>query len=261
MSQSQSSEQASVPPLPAPEAQDSTVEIHKPKAVHGWRELINEISVIVIGVLIALGAEQVVEFVHWSHEVEAQRLSLNAEAQENLGSVARRQVQQPCVDRRLADIRLVFERHARQQPLGIVGTFAHPTLASSSRGSWDIALSGQALPHMSQRERLRFSAVFGTFAWWQQETVYESAIWSRLATLKNVDLLNEGDWSALHSAYSEAVELNDERRNFAAYILRTVGRETLGMTDRPVASDATYGELDRQICKQYVQATVPNNER
>ncbi len=237
------------------------MDIHKPKAIHSWRELINEIGVIVIGVLIALGAEQAVEAIHWSHEVEAQRMSLNAEAQDNLGSVARRQVQQPCVDRRLADIRLVFERHAHHQPLGIVGTFAHPTLASSSRGSWDIALSGQALPHMSQRERLKFSAVFGTFASWQQETVDESAIWSRLAMLKDVDLLNEGDWSALHSAYAEAVELNDEQRNFAAYILRSVGRGTLGMTARPVASNATYAELDRQICKQYVQAALPTNGR
>ena len=79
---------------------------HLPKPLHGWREFAGEVGIIVIGVLIALGAEQVVESVHWSHEVEAQRLSLNAEAQDNLGSVARRQTQQSCVDRRLGEIRI-----------------------------------------------------------------------------------------------------------------------------------------------------------
>ena len=35
-----------------------------PKPLHGWRALFGEVGIIVIGVLIALGAEQVVEGVH-----------------------------------------------------------------------------------------------------------------------------------------------------------------------------------------------------
>lgn len=38
--------------------------IHLPKPLHGWRALIGEVGIIVIGVLIALGAEQVVTRVH-----------------------------------------------------------------------------------------------------------------------------------------------------------------------------------------------------
>jgi len=39
--------------------------IHLPKPLHGWKEFTNEIFVIVVGVLIALGFEQVVEELHW----------------------------------------------------------------------------------------------------------------------------------------------------------------------------------------------------
>jgi hypothetical protein len=46
-------------PPPAPE--ETQVEIHKPKPVHNWREFLGEIAVVVVGVLIALSAEQVVE--------------------------------------------------------------------------------------------------------------------------------------------------------------------------------------------------------
>ena len=34
---------------------------HLPKPLHGWREFWGEVGIIVIGVLIALGAQQVVE--------------------------------------------------------------------------------------------------------------------------------------------------------------------------------------------------------
>ena len=37
---------------------------HLPKPLHGWRELAGEVGIIVLGVLIALGAEQVVETIH-----------------------------------------------------------------------------------------------------------------------------------------------------------------------------------------------------
>jgi hypothetical protein len=37
---------------------------HLPKPLHGWREFAGEVGIIVLGVLIALGAEQVVESLH-----------------------------------------------------------------------------------------------------------------------------------------------------------------------------------------------------
>lgn len=37
---------------------------HLPKPLHGWREFAGEVGIIVLGVLIALGAEQVVENIH-----------------------------------------------------------------------------------------------------------------------------------------------------------------------------------------------------
>jgi hypothetical protein len=39
--------------------------IHKPKAVHSLREFLSEIGVIVVGIAIALGGEQVIEWLHW----------------------------------------------------------------------------------------------------------------------------------------------------------------------------------------------------
>ena len=53
---------------------------HLPKPLHGWREFFGEVGVIVLGVLIALGAEQVVEGFHWQHEVSSFRAAVRQEA-------------------------------------------------------------------------------------------------------------------------------------------------------------------------------------
>ena len=45
------------------------MEIHKPKPWHGWREFLREVGTIVLGVLIAIAAEQAVEALHHRHMV------------------------------------------------------------------------------------------------------------------------------------------------------------------------------------------------
>ena len=39
--------------------------VHLPKPLHGWRAFVGEVGIIVIGVLIALAAEQVAEDWRW----------------------------------------------------------------------------------------------------------------------------------------------------------------------------------------------------
>jgi hypothetical protein len=36
------------------------MEIHKPKPIHNWRELATEVGVVVVGIFIALSAEQLI---------------------------------------------------------------------------------------------------------------------------------------------------------------------------------------------------------
>ena len=55
------------------------MEVHKPKPWHGWREFGKELATIVLGVLIALGAEQAVEALHWAERTEKTEAHLRAE--------------------------------------------------------------------------------------------------------------------------------------------------------------------------------------
>ena len=57
--------------------------IHKPKALHGWREFVGEIGVIVCGVLIAIALGQTVEALHHRGEAKEMIRKLRVESVEN----------------------------------------------------------------------------------------------------------------------------------------------------------------------------------
>jgi len=63
---------------------ENTVDIHKPKPVHGWREFLSEIAVIVRGIALALIGEQIVEAIHWHHNVEASETAATTELGDDL---------------------------------------------------------------------------------------------------------------------------------------------------------------------------------
>ena len=61
---------------------------HLPKPLHGWREFTGEVGIIVVGVLIALGAQQLVENWSWNQKVAAAEQTMNEEIKNSLLAVA-----------------------------------------------------------------------------------------------------------------------------------------------------------------------------
>jgi hypothetical protein len=58
--------------------------LHLPKPLHGWREFAGEVGIIVIGILIALGGEQLVETWQWNEKVAAAKGSIESEINSQL---------------------------------------------------------------------------------------------------------------------------------------------------------------------------------
>lgn len=215
------------------------MDIHKPKAVHDWRELLDEIVVIVIGVLIALAAEQAVEMLRWRHEVEAERSALLAEARRNLGAAAYRQGQQACIARRLDEIAVVFDRKAAGRPLGLKRPVGKPPIDYESRGTWQIAVAGQALAHMTLKEKLDFSDAFDTYTGFADLRLAEDAVWIQLQGLDLAADLTESDWTRLHEAWTRARSYSDRMSRLTLpYLFRhaALGQKSDPVDARPLQS-------------------------
>ncbi len=61
--------------------------IHRPKPLHGGREVLLEIGIIVIGIVIAVGLEQTVEFFHHRDQREQLETALQRDGQANRGYI------------------------------------------------------------------------------------------------------------------------------------------------------------------------------
>src|SRR5690348_14054198 len=92
----------------------SQMHVHLPKPLHGWRAFAGEVGIIVIGVLIALGAQQLVQELQWGTDVRDFRKAVDTEIQFDLAAGDYRVRESPCVQRRLAEL----ERWSAEQRSG-----------------------------------------------------------------------------------------------------------------------------------------------
>jgi hypothetical protein len=80
------------------------VHFRLPKPLHGWREFAGEVGIIVVGVLIALGAEQVVESLHWANKSRSAKFELHQQMVLAWAFGEEREALHRCGDHYLSDL-------------------------------------------------------------------------------------------------------------------------------------------------------------
>ena len=177
---------------------------HVPKPLHGWRAFAGEVGIIVVGVLIALAAEQVVEALHWRSEIADAEQALNREAAFNLGAILKRQEEGPCIDRRLQEIR-------ERLSAGNYGTIeearqsiGQPQLWRPRTNVWQAAMAGQVAEHMPLVTRVTYAQLYDGFQWFSQKASDETDAWSVLGELDDSGKLLPADLAAVRQARSRA---------------------------------------------------------
>jgi hypothetical protein len=126
------------------------MDVHKPKLVRNWRELLKEWGVIVLGVLTALFAEQAVQSFEWHQKVDAAIADMDNEMTRGNGPQAyARLAMHDCVASQLGDLRGAIERGDRAQSQKLIEAFWLPkrtwdSLARESATASDVA---SHMPH------------------------------------------------------------------------------------------------------------------
>lgn len=196
-----------------------------PKPLHGWRVFAGEVGVIVLGVLIALGAQQIVQDWQWRRETSATRDALYREAADNLAAALQRSQQQPCVEQRLKEIAAIFAAHKAGNPIQILRPVGRPVSYYGRTDTWQVEIASQSLSHMSLDEKLAFAKAFGDYANLNNVLRLEQDSWLRLNVLNAPDQLEAGDWPPLRQAYAQAQSLSARLKIITGDILDSV---TLG---------------------------------
>jgi hypothetical protein len=134
--------------------------VHKPKAAHGLREFLSEIGIIVIGVLIALSAEQVVEQLHWNERMREVHAQLLAETASNTSSALYWLAVSPCWD---WQVKQLDEEVWDARRTGTIKPAPYPYapgLVEFTSDAWLNARSLQATDHMGEDEVKNFTAAY-----------------------------------------------------------------------------------------------------
>ena len=229
---------------------------HLPKPLHGWREFIGEVGIIVIGILIALGGEQVVEATHWRQQVRLEREALQSEVVGNLDVVRLRMLLEPCVRVRLRELSRILDDVDRGMQPQLATKIGFPLPSGASKGAWNIAVTGDALSHMPIQEQLDFSNAFANFDNWDAIRREEFDVWTRLGVLDEKSRLSETDSAGLRQALAQAIAIDGRVTSIGPFILRTasVGQKPDQFTLKEAFAVAGYGG---DFCKPL----LPNSDR
>lgn len=209
----------------------------------GWRGFLLDVAVVVIGVILALIAQELVLSVQWRSAVAAHRDALRAMAEDNLKVIAFRRYQAPCVERRLREIQAVFRLHRDGKPIRLLGPVGLPYKWGSDRSAWNIALSDASLSHMPLAERRRFGNAVDVYDNMDNLMNREYAVWLRLQPLDNAELLESEDWALLRQAYGEASALHVRIGGVVdeALTLNNLGLRTPTISQKDVPTEEEWG--------------------
>ncbi len=183
--------------------------IHLPKPLHGWREFAGEVGIIVIGVLIALGAEQAVEALHHHRLADETRAAVTDEINNDLANLKLRATAESCIARRLSEL------HAIVDEWGRTGTFKTPLWVSQAPvltvdlPHYEAASSAGDLALLPSEEQYRIGVIAAKLRSFQkfQETEFET--WPDLRMLQSgASALSANDRTAIRQALQRAAVLD-----------------------------------------------------
>lgn len=198
---------------------------HLPKPMHGWREFTGEISIIVIGVLIALGAEQVVEAIHRRTVVQETRDAIRQEFDLGLATLVVRHSIEPCIDRRLDELRTILGEWNRTGDFPTSKWVAQAPSEGIDLTRYDAAVSAGNMTLLPSSEQYQIGSIADALRNFDQIQGDERPLWGRLRALQaGAKDLSEGDRSALRMALQDASRLNYQAA-LAGYQILELARE------------------------------------
>jgi hypothetical protein len=131
---------------------------HLPKPLHGWREFAGEVGIIVIGVLIALAAEQAVEAAHWRTQAAEARNALRAELNEDdLPQAFARLAVAPCIDAQLKQLQSALDQHMDRSKFALLAHAYLPPSRTWDSEAWQAVLASGDLAHGGSGALIRWS--------------------------------------------------------------------------------------------------------
>lgn len=175
---------------------------HLPRPLHGWREFAGEVGIIVVGVLIALGAEQGVSAIRDRSEARQAKENVVYEIEQDLDVFRRRAAIQLCIDRRLDEIGQLIR--SAPSPLPRPLWIGRPQVWEFYTQRWNTASSGGRTSLLTPEQQASFAVIYSRFSASEQMQQVEQGAWARLRGLEILPRLDPAAQKDMVQALEEA---------------------------------------------------------
>ena len=178
--------------------------VHLPKPPHGWRAFIGEVAIIVLGVLIALFAQQLVQSFNDRASAQEARDNIRAELAVNIGRMQSADERAACLAHRLNEI-AAFIREARKgRSLAGVTWIGRPPVWDMESARWQSATASGRSSLFQPEEQAHIADVYSLMVDYQVEQRVEEEAWAKLRGLAGLETLSEARDASLSDALQQA---------------------------------------------------------
>lgn len=213
------------------------------------RRTAGELGLIVLGVFLALLAQQAVEALNWRVQIGEAKRALHQEMSHNAGAYYYRSRQVDCVTRRLDEIERWVNSWENGTPILLTGPIGRLPTHSVHTTVWETAQAGQVTSHFKLDDRLRYAGFYAVMRVFNDTRSAESETWSTLGEYDRATRLDHADLMRLRGAISRARTKNEIFKVYEKYIDRRV--TALDIQPEEIA-DADGRRLD--LCKSILPA-------
>lgn len=204
---------------------------------NGWHAVGWELLIVTVGVLIALGAQQLVEATNWRREVAGFRDAVREEVNLDLGTYPYRAKQKPCITARLNELQRWLDGWRNGRGERLLGPIGMTTSHVIRTNVWD-SRDPDTFAHMPRHEKLEYSFLYSEFANNEVHRLDEREAWIQLASFDGASFLDHQDQIRLQGLIFRA-RLRDHLidDNFGRFMRRA---NALGLFSKPAPVPAAY---------------------
>ena len=156
---------------------------HLPKPLHGWRAFAGEVGIIVIGVLIALSAEQFAEYMHNRAQVRHGEEALADNFRRFVTYTSELDAYAPCIAARSEELRQLIDRSAVVHRLPRVGPIPQVEARPWQIDTYDAMVASQAITHVAHGQAILYSRIAMSAIDIYDDAKVEWSDWGILASL------------------------------------------------------------------------------
>jgi ribosome modulation factor len=225
--------------------------LSKLKPLRGWREFLGELGIIVLGVFIALGADQAVRTFNQRSEMRELRTAIDREIAMGMATYDARVKQSPCADARLAELERWLQGWREGRPEKLIGPISAPRSGPAGTSVWE-SRDPAVVVQMPLDVKLAYAGIYDAFSNLEVQRLDERMTWLALAEFDGAETLDNGNLMRLQGLITRARwRANNIRSNS-----EEVKEVASGMGIEPLEGEYFSAEDVAPLCRPILPAAA-----